>query len=549
MLRSRASPYLLLVLLSLVLFVPGQASLPPLDRDKSRYMQATTQMFETGNFVDIRFQDQPRYLQPAGIYWLQAIAVKLLSTPAEREAWVYRLPSLIGATVAVLLTAAIGNLLFGAPAGFLAAVLMAVSLLLGVEARMAKIDAALLAAVLAAQYALARIYLASATDRKAPPGWAAVYWLALGAGVLLKGPIILLVVFGTLLLLTISERRFDWLSQLRPAWGLVLMLVVVLPWFVAIAVASKGEFFATAVGHNLLGKVAVGQQSHGAPPGYYLAAFPLSFWPGSLFAAFAIPFVWTRRREPAVRFCLCWIAPTWIVFEIIVTKLPHYVLPTYPAIACLAAAGLLMPHPAAGRWGRYLRRAFAGVWLVLGIGLAAFLPVATWVLEGRFDPIGVLVALVVAALLAVTLALMRQDRSVSAVACAGGAALLIYASGYAYQLPRLETIWMSPRIAEAVARDKPCAATTLASAPYAEPSLIFLLGTATKLTDIPGVVEHLVRNPACGVALVGAQELPAFRSLMAAARLEPREVDRIRGIDYSNGRRYELILFAASPAG
>ena len=114
------------------------------------------------------------------------------------------------------------------------------------------------------------------------------------------------------------------------------------------------------VGHSLLGKVATGQQSHGAPPGYYLAAFPLTFWPGSLFAALAAPFVWARRREPAVRFCLCWIAPTWIVFELVATKLPHYVLPTYPAIACLAAAGLLAPTRSAGRDGRvYLMRAFA----------------------------------------------------------------------------------------------------------------------------------------------------------------------------------------------
>ena len=139
------APYLLLVLLSAALFVPGQASLPPFDRDESRYLQATAQMFETGNFVDIRFQDQPRYLQPAGIYWLQAASVALFSEPGAREVWAHRMPSLLGATAAVLLTAWIGNLLFGAPAGFVAAVLLAASVLLGVEARMAKIDAVLLA--------------------------------------------------------------------------------------------------------------------------------------------------------------------------------------------------------------------------------------------------------------------------------------------------------------------------------------------------------------------------------------------------------------------
>jgi 4-amino-4-deoxy-L-arabinose transferase-like glycosyltransferase len=547
--RLRFLPYLALAVLSVALFLPGQASLPPLDRDESRYTQATAQMFETGNFVDIRFLDQPRYLQPAGIYWLQAAAVSLLSAPEEREVWAYRVPSLIGATLTVLLTAWIGNLLFGAPAGFLAAVLMAVSLILGIEARMAKIDAALMAAILAAQGALATIYLGSATGREAPAGWAAAFWLALGLGVMLKGPIILLVSFGTILLLTVSERRAGWLRRLRPAWGAPLMLAVVLPWFVAITLTSEGKFFADAVGHNLLGKVATGQQSHGAPPGYYLALFPLTFWPGSLFAALAAPFVWARRRTPAVRFCLCWIAPTWILFELVVTKLPHYVLPTYPAIACLAAAGLLSADAGSvGRWGTRLMRAFAVVWLLVGVALACWLPVATWMLEARLDPAGVLTALAVVPLLGATLLLLHRATPIPAVACAGVAALVAFLSAYAYQLPRLQTIWMSPRIAEAVARARPCEGTTVATAPYAEPSLVFLLGTGTKLTDVRGATEHLLRDPACGLALVGAPERGEFLSQMEAAHAEPREIDHIRGINYSNGKRLDLTLYAASPA-
>ena len=553
-LRSRFLPYLLLVLLSLVLFVPGEASLPPLDRDESRYAQATAQMFETGNFLDIRFQDRPRYLQPAGIYWLQALSVSLLSAPEKREVWAYRVPSLIGATVSVLLTAWLGNLLFGAPTGFVAGVLLAVSLILGVEARMAKIDATLLAVVLAAQAALARIYLASkeaGTGREAPTFWAAAsFWLALGLGLMLKGPIILLVVGGTVVLLAITERRVGWLRRLRPAWGVPLMLAVVLPWFVAIGVISKGAFFADAVGHSMLGKVATGQQSHGAPPGYHLAAFPLTFWPGSLFAAFAAAFVWARRREPAVRFCLCWIAPTWIAFELILTKLPHYTLPTYPAIACLAAAGLLAPGGGHWpRWGVYLVRAFAAIWLVLGIALACLPPVATWALEARIDAVGVLTALAIVPLLAGTLLLLRRGRSIGAVACAGAAALVLYVSAYAHQLPNLETIWLSPRIAEAVGRAKPCPATTLATVPYREPSLVFLLGTATKLTDARGAAEHLLHDPACGLALVGAQERSPFLALMQAAKVEPREVDRIRGLNYSTGKQTELFLYAVQPSG
>ncbi len=267
-----------------------------------------------------------------------------------------------------------------------------------------------------------------------------------------------------------------------------------------------------------------------------------------MFAALAVPFVWARRREPAVRFCLCWIAPTWIVFELVVTKLPHYVLPIYPAIACLAAAGLLArPTAGVGRWAARLTGAFAVLWLVIGLVLACGLPVVTWVLERRIDVVGVLTALAAVPLLGATLLLLHRDRPIGAVVCAGAAALAVFVSAYAYQLPRLQTIWMSPRIAEAVARARPCPQTTLATVPYVEPSLVFLVGTGTRLTDARGAAEHLLHDPTCALALIGAQEQGQFLSLMAAAKIEPRAVDRISGINYSNGKRLELTLYAAPP--
>ena len=52
---------LMAALLALIAGLPGLLLLPPLDRDESRYAQATAQMLETGDFVDIRFQDDPRW--------------------------------------------------------------------------------------------------------------------------------------------------------------------------------------------------------------------------------------------------------------------------------------------------------------------------------------------------------------------------------------------------------------------------------------------------------------------------------------------------------
>ena len=89
----------------------------------------------------------------------------------------------------------------------------------------------------------------------------------------------------------------------------------------------------------MLSKLAA-QESHGAPPGLYLLLFWVTFWPGAPLAGMAAPAVWRARREPGAQYLLAWLIPSWIVFELVLTKLPHYVLPLYPAIAILTVGAL-----------------------------------------------------------------------------------------------------------------------------------------------------------------------------------------------------------------
>jgi 4-amino-4-deoxy-L-arabinose transferase-like glycosyltransferase len=546
--RLRAFHYALLALLALALFVPGRDKLPPLDRDESRYMEATAQMLQSGDFIDVRFQDEPRYKQPAGIYWLQAAAVAASGTLQQRTPWAYRIPSLIGATLAVLLTAWIGTTLFGRLAGLAAGVLLAGSVLLGVEARMATIDATLLAVVLAAQAALLVVFLRR--DSADPPGRApaALYWAALGFGLMLKGPVILLVSWGTILALMGAERRVRWLKRLQPKWGVPLMLAIVLPWCIAIALVSHGSFFSSAVGHNLLAKVASGQEAHGLPPGTYLLAFTLAFWPGSLLAVLALPLVWTERRSPQVRFLLAWIIPTWFVFELVATKLPHYVLPTYPAIACLAGAALAARAWRGGRVWFWVSRVYGGIWALVGLGLALAGPVLLWWFEDRFSPPALLLGLAALALVAAALWCVLRALAWYALAASTAAALLVALSAYVFVLPELSTIWLSPRVAAAVESLRPCPDSVVASASDHEPSLVFLLGKDTRLVTADGAADSLLAQRACGLALVGAQEQPAFLARLAAANVTPRRLTEIDGMNYSTGKRLALTLWAG-PGG
>src|SRR5256884_1692574 len=269
----------LLTLCALLLFLPGFFSIPPIDRDETRFAQATKQMVETGDFVDIRFQDDVRYKKPVGVYWLQALAVETASAlglpRAQVRIWLYRIPSLVGAIGAVLLTYWTALAFVTRRGAILAGLILCSSMLLGVEARLAKTDAMLLLTVVAAMGALARVYLSwqRGEDPEHPPwSWPAIFWTALSGGVLLKGPLILMFVALTIVTLAILDRGAAWLWRLRPVWGLMWTLVLVLPWFVAIFWRAGETFFTDSTGGGKFSKPAA-QESHGPPPGLHLLLF------------------------------------------------------------------------------------------------------------------------------------------------------------------------------------------------------------------------------------------------------------------------------------
>lgn len=231
-------------------------------------------------------------------------------------------------------------------AGLLAGALLAASVILTVETHLAKTDAALLGATTLAMAVLARAW---AGARVTPP-FAATFWIALGAGILIKGPVAPLILgltaaSGALFRrhnedATDAESSAAWLRCLRPSWGVPLLILVVLPWFIAIGVETHGAFFRQAVGGDLEGKLAGGAEGHGAPPGLHFLLLPLLCFPGVVPILQGLVTAFVRRREPAIMFLLCWLVPAWLVFEAVPTKLPHYTMPLYPALCILAADAL-----------------------------------------------------------------------------------------------------------------------------------------------------------------------------------------------------------------
>jgi 4-amino-4-deoxy-L-arabinose transferase-like glycosyltransferase len=543
---------LLLAAAALLWLLPGFFSLPPIDRDEARFAQATRQMMASGDLVDIRFQDAPRYKKPIGIYWLQAFANAVSGgSPEAPSIWRYRLPSLAGAMAALLLTAWIGRLLFSPSIGFLAGLILAASPLFGIEARQATTDAVLLALILAAMLALLRAYLAEAGAKGATApglGNALLFWLAIGAGMLIKGPVILFFVGLTALTLALLERRFRWLMRLRPLPGAALALAMASPWFFAIMARSEGAFAKESLQQDMLSKLAMAQEGHAGLPGYYVATLFLGLWPFALPLGLALFRLAARRREPVIRFCLAWLLPAWLILELIPTKLPHYALPLYSGLALLTAYAinekLVSLSPDMARWQRPLG------WLNLAASIAIGLIIAgvgLWLPRLLHQPIDALAwpyALVIAVSMLIGSIMTARERLLPGVTCLLVASQLTSLSTFGRLLPNLEVIWPSRVVVQAVRAYADCASPQLASTGYEEPSLVFLLGTETRLTDPVQAAAFLAGSPPCRFALVSEDRRAVFDAASTRGAIGTEVLAQFDAFNYSKGAWQRLTLYA-----
>lgn len=530
---------LLAAFVALFAGLPVLMLLPPLDRDESRYAQATSQMLESGDYVDIRFQDDPRWKKPVGIYWMQAVAVAVTSDVEDRDIRPYRLPSILGAMLAAAACAWAGAAMFGQRAGFLAGAILGASFLLSTEAGIAKTDAMLCGAVTLAMAALARIYLATRAGEAPRRPHKLMFWIGLGLSILIKGPIGLIVIAPTMLLLSLWDRDARWLKRLGWGWGLPLVALIVGPWAIAITIATDGGFWREAIAGDLAPKIAGGHESHGAPPGYYLLGSLFMFFPATLLLPAALSTGWSRRAEPAIRFLVCWLVPAWLIFELTPTKLVHYTLPTYGALALLAAAALTRPIGNVSRIVGAVLAILTGVLLaaIVVLGLTEFgkSTAQTWATL-------TIVFAVLAALIGAFLLLHRAAvTAVVTAICLGGVAH----GALAGTLRQLRPLSVSPQLQKTLeeadlhprrGRPGPVAITG-----YHEPSFVFLTGRDTELTDPQGAARALAEGRP---AIVEERQAEAFQEAAAALGVTGRSVGVVNGHNYSQGDDVSLTVYA-----
>lgn len=537
---------LALAALTLLALAPGLFTMPPVDRDESRFAQASRQMLNTGDYAVPRIADTPRLNKPPLIYWLQAASANAINDPAAtqglyaqtkdaaREGGVgaYRVPSVIAALIAVLATFVLTRSMLrnlGTTAE-LAAVLAAASLALSPivlwDGRQARADQLLLATTTLTMLALWHCFTTANHPLRTKPTRTAriCFWLALTAGVMAKGPITPLVAFTTIIAVSALTHRWRWILRMSWIQGLLVLFTIGGIWVTSVAIDVGLSNYANTIYDEVITRSKTASEGHWGPPGYHLVLLPLLYWPGSLLTAAAVAHLFSRTNpEPTnlfrtVRslparlrtnaglpgcFLLAWILPSWIVFESVSTKLPHYTLPLYPAIAIITArftAHVLLRHAKlptdlGAKLGFIL-------WTIIGIAITAlFTPFLAITLDAP-PLLPIATAILITATLAFALRALLKQRNLWAPVLAGSAAaVLASATLWGHTLPRLQRTWISSQLATAIAAADPNANRPLAMARYKEDSLVFLTNGRATPISVPDIPLYANDNPDALVTL------------------------------------------------
>lgn len=547
----------LLVLVSLLAFLPGTFAIPVLDRDEARFAVISQQMVETGNLADVRIGTEWPRTRPLGQHWLQAAVVATADALGVRHApriiGLYRLPSLGFGIAAVLLTFWAALAFVGRRAALFAGLLLATSAAVGVAARVAVPDAALLAASAAMIGALGRHYMRQGGTGETETGsgllppvvpasdrvLAILFWGALASAFFIKGlvtPIYPALALATLIVLDRSPRL---LRGFAPLQGLGACLAVGLVWFLIRHYASGADW---PVPQNIVGRVTPAFAGLGIPPGSYFLMFWGLFWPAAPLAALAVPVIWQARGLRAVRYLLAWILPAWVVMEFLPAKIPGYAVPLFPAIAILVA--LATERGAQALTHTRLAR-LLWLWPVIG-ALIAVLALLGLALFDRTTSLLAWPLLLVGFFALVAAAGAVRELGVERSALLAMAGMLV--SGFGVMqlvVPQMRSVWISPRLAS-VANAMTCAPEagplTIGSAGYNEPSLAFLLPGRLRLLDGAAAADFL-NEGGCRLVFVERRQEARFvrRAESLGMRIE-RGVD-IDGVEYTDGRSLRISVY------
>lgn len=511
----------------LILYLPGIYYLPILDRDEARFVQTSKQMLESNDWLTMRFQDEYRNKKPVGVYWVQAGLIKLLDADYTTH-YLYRLPSLIGAFITCFTLFSCIKNLFNQQIAFITSLLTITYLGFAMEAQIAKADGLYLSCIVIAQLSLMKIYLTEAVSNRP----SIFFWVAIALGILIKGPVIIVLSLFTIFTLSLIDSDRKWMRRLKPIIGSIIVSLIVLPWLIFISITTQGAFLKESLIHDFFNKLITIQEGHGAPPLSYIGLSFILLWPGSLFFYHIFFYVKNNSHEKPIKFLLAWIVPYWLIIELVPTKLPQYLLPIIPAVAILSAFSISRTNDI--KIPLWIKCMWGSITIMISITFL-YLPLY---LEQE-----ILYTSLVICLIGITSIILIFHNQTSTLLNTVIFSSLFIPVGCGTIIPQLNSLWISKNVKQNLQTQEikslegyPIMAITH----FKEPSLVFEMGTLLQYLPIEAVTQTNNRKE---IVIIDNELEGQFQDLLSKNQIPFQKLGTVNGINYSNGQHISLELY------
>ncbi len=555
LLKEKSFFQILLIIFCLLPLFSGISSIPPLDRDESRFAQSSYQMLHNNDYINIKFQDEIRAKKPAGIYWLQAFSAKIFGSENILS---YRIPSLIAAFICIAVIWYFSKSIFGRDSSELITLLFASNILFVTEAHIGKTDTFLLSTICLQQLLLFLIYLNKNLNFYSKYVLPSFMWFFISIGILIKGPVSILIFCLTISSFAILQRNVSIFFKIKPLIGIIVICLIVLPWVILIQSSTNGLFFQKAIMEDFFAKLISGQESHFGYPGYYLLITPLILWPIASFLPISVLFILKNKRNLAIKFLLCWIIPFWIIIEFVPTKLFHYPLPIIPAIVMIIAASIIYFEKneiiIKSEKNKYLIFFISLFFGLGGIGLS----LALFYLSINFSEpkdltlyfivfanffLCLLVFLITAYKNFLIIFQSKPFSNFTKVFLKPKIIIILsslfYIGMFGFMLPNLKKLYPSSMIFNELKNIK---YDSVSLTGYYEPSLVFLLKGNLVNSNPNEAVIFLVEGDK-NIALVEENSVDEFLSSAKSFELNLIQFKKIEGFNYSKGQRTKIYFY------
>jgi len=330
--EMRRGPLLALFLIFTLLWFGTLEHRRLINPDEGRYAEIPREMVASGDWTTPRLNDIKYLYKPPLQYWATAAAFTVFG----EHHWTARLwPALTG-FLGILFTAFATTRLFSLQAGLIAGAVLAGSLLWNLIGHVNTLDMSVSAFLAGAVFALCLGQRDNATAAESRR-WLDAAWVLLALAVLSKGLIGLVLPAATVVAYTLWQRDWGFILRIRPLRGLLILLAITAPWFIAVSVANP-EFPHFFFIHEHFERFLTKAHGRYQPAWYFIPILLAGMlpWLGSLVQGLAAGArSEAGRRFQARRFLLVWTVLVFAFFSASSSKLAPYILPIFPALAAL----------------------------------------------------------------------------------------------------------------------------------------------------------------------------------------------------------------------